>query len=155
MPREEGQEPRNPLAGSPTVNNGCIGPSHLCFPDVLFPQVNYNDNLGFRVGHRINSLQNLSQLDADAIVPGHGPILHDKTYLFLLRDLMKSAVDQMNAKLRDSFPAMFQTLDDVKGAVDLTSFRPRFAGNDKDLASGFDDMAVKLIKVVFEEASLR
>ena len=101
------------------------------------------------------TLQNLSQLDADAIVPGHGPILHDKTYLFLLRDLMKSAVDQMNAKLRDSFPAMFQTLDDVKGAVDLTSFRPRFAGNDKDLASGFDDMAAKLIKVVFEEASLR
>ena len=26
----------------------------------------------------IQTLQNLAQLDADSIVPGHGPILHDK-----------------------------------------------------------------------------
>ncbi len=31
----------------------------------------------------IQTLQNLAQLDADTIVPGHGPIMHDKTYLFL------------------------------------------------------------------------
>ena len=41
----------------------------------------------------VHTLENLAQLDAGAIVPGHGPILHDKTYVFLLRDLMKSAVD--------------------------------------------------------------
>ncbi len=29
----------------------------------------------------IQTLQNLAQLDADSIVPGHGPILHDKTYV--------------------------------------------------------------------------
>jgi len=103
----------------------------------------------------IQTLQDLAQLDADTIVPGHGAILHDKTYIFLLRDLMKSAVDQMNAKLKDSFPAMFQTFDDVKGKVDLTPFRQRFAGTDKDLSAAFDDMAANLVKVVFEEASLR
>jgi cyclase len=103
----------------------------------------------------IQTLQNLAQLDADTIVPGHGPTLHDKAYILLVRDLMKSAVDQMNAKLRDSFPAMFQTLDEVKGAVDLTPFRRRFAGTDKDLSAAFDDMAASLVKVVFEEASLR
>jgi cyclase len=103
----------------------------------------------------IQTLQNLAQLDADTIVPGHGPIMHDKAYIFLLHDLMKSAVDQMNGKLKDSFPAMFQTLDDVKGAVDLTPFRQRFAGTDKDLGAAFDDMAASLVKVVFEEASLR
>jgi cyclase len=103
----------------------------------------------------IETLEKLAQLDADTIVPGHGAILHDKAYIFLLRDLMKSAVEQMNAKLKDSFPAMFQTLDDVKGAVDLSTFRQRFAGTDKDLSEAFDDMAASLVKVVFEEASLR
>jgi len=103
----------------------------------------------------IHTLQNLTQLDADTIVPGHGPILHDKAYINLVRDLLKSAVDQVYAKLRQSGPAMFRSLDEVKGAVDLTSFRPRFAGEDKDIAAEFDDMSANLVKVVFEEASLR
>lgn len=103
----------------------------------------------------IQTLQNLAQLDADTIVPGHGPILHDKAYVYLIRDLLKSAVDQVNAKLRQSGPAMFRTLDEVKASVDLTPFRQRFAGDDKDMAAAFDDMSAHLVKVVFEEASLR
>ena len=103
----------------------------------------------------IQTLQNLGQLDADIIVPGHGPILHDKTYIFLIRDLLKSAVDQMNIKLMQTSPAMFQSLDGVKRAVDLTSFRQRFIGINKDLGAAFDEMAANLVKVVFQEASLR
>jgi len=103
----------------------------------------------------VQTMQNLSLLDTDTIVPGHGPIMHDKTYIFLVRDLLKSAVDQMNAELKRTGPAMFQTLDGVKSALDLTSFKQRFAGNDKDLSAAFDDMASNLVKVVFEEASLR
>jgi cyclase len=103
----------------------------------------------------IQTLQNLSQIDADTIIPGHGPILHDKTHVLLIRDLLKSAVVQMNARLKQTRPAMFQALEDVKGAVDLTPFRPRFAGTDSDLGAEFDDMAANLVKVVFEEASLR
>ncbi len=103
----------------------------------------------------IQTLQNLVQLDANTIVPGHGPVLHDKTYVYLLRDLMKSAVDQMNEKLRRTGPAMFQTLDDVRGGVDLSAFRQRFAGNDKEQGEAFDDAANDLIKVVYEESTLR
>jgi glyoxylase-like metal-dependent hydrolase (beta-lactamase superfamily II) len=103
----------------------------------------------------IQTLQNLAQLDADAIVPGHGPILHDKSYIYLVRDMMKSAVDQMNEHLRKTSPAMFQTLDDAKGSMDLSPFRQRFAGTDKDLADLFDDRAASLIKLVFLEASAR
>jgi cyclase len=103
----------------------------------------------------IQTLQNLAQLDADTIVPGHGPVLHDKTHIYLMREWMKSAVDQMNEKLRQTAPAMFQTLDDVKGGVDLKPFRQRFAGNDKDLGDAYDDAAANLIKVTYEEATLR
>jgi glyoxylase-like metal-dependent hydrolase (beta-lactamase superfamily II) len=103
----------------------------------------------------IQTLQNLAQLDADMIVPGHGPVMHDKTYIYLMRDLMKSAVDQMTESLRKSRPAMFQTLDEVKASIDLTPFRQRFAGNDKDLGEAFDEAAANLVKVVFQESSLR
>jgi len=102
----------------------------------------------------IQTLQNLAQLDADTIVPGHGPILHDKKQIYLIRDWMKSAVDQMTEKLRQTAPAMFETLDDVKGGVDLTAFRQRFAGNDNDLGDAYDEAATHLIKVVYEEATL-
>jgi len=103
----------------------------------------------------VQTLQNLANLDADTIVPGHGPILHDKSYVYLLRDFMKSAVDQVNEKLRQTSPAMFQTVDDVRGAVDLSPFRQRFAGNDKDLGIAFDDVSAELVKLVFQEASAR
>jgi len=103
----------------------------------------------------VQTMQNLGALDADSIVPGHGPVMHDKAYIYLVRDLLKSAVDQLNAKLKQTGPAMFQTVDDVKGGVDLTPFRQRFSGSDKDTAAAFDEMASQLIKVAFTEASLR
>jgi glyoxylase-like metal-dependent hydrolase (beta-lactamase superfamily II) len=103
----------------------------------------------------VQTLQNLAQLDADTIVPGHGPVMHDKAYIFLMRDWMQSAVDQMTEQLRKTRPAMFQTLDEVKGSVDLSSFRQRFVGNDKDLGDEYDQAAASLVKVVFEESSLR
>ena len=81
--------------------------------------------------------------------------MHDKTYIFLMRDWMQSAVDQMTEQLRKTRPAMFQTLDEVKGGVDLSSFRQRFVGNDKDLGDEYDQAAASLVKVVFEESSLR
>ena len=102
-----------------------------------------------------HTLQRLADLDANTIVPGHGPILHDKSYIYLLRDLLQSAVDQVNEKLRQTAPAMFMTLDDVKSSVDLTPFRQRLAGNDQDLAANFDEVAARLIKLVFDEARLR
>jgi cyclase len=102
----------------------------------------------------IQTLQNLAPLDADTIVPGHGPILHDKTYIYLLRDWMKSAVDQMNEELRNTAPAVAQTLDAVKGGVDLGPFRQRFAGDDKGLSDSYDDASANLVKIIFEEDSL-
>lgn len=101
-----------------------------------------------------HTLDRLAQLDATAIMPGHGPILHDKAHMLLIRDLLQSAVDQMTEKLRQTAPAMVQSLDDVKGGVDLTPFRQRFIGNDSSLGPEFDDMATHLTKIVYEEDTL-
>jgi glyoxylase-like metal-dependent hydrolase (beta-lactamase superfamily II) len=103
----------------------------------------------------IQTLDKLAQLDAAAIVPGHGPVLHDKTHIFLVRDFMKSAVDQMNDALGKSGHGKFSSLDEVRGKIDLTPFRQRFAGADKDLAARFDNEASALITLVYQEVSLR
>jgi cyclase len=103
----------------------------------------------------IQTLQNLAALDAQMIVPGHGPVMYDKTHIYLVRDLIRSAVDQMNQQLRQTGPALSQTLDDVKGGVDLSAFRQRFAGVDSELGAAFDHETSRLVRLVFEEASLR
>lgn len=103
----------------------------------------------------VQTLHKMGELDATTIVPGHGPILHDKTYLNLVADLMQSAVDQVRARIRQlGFPGG-HTVNDVKGSVDLTKFRQQFAGNDKDLQAQFDDMANHLVKITFSEAAQR
>jgi cyclase len=103
----------------------------------------------------IQTLQKMAQLDANTIIPGHGPILHDKTYLYLVADLFTSAVEQMRARIRQIGHPGFHSLNEVKDAVDLTPFRAKFAGDDKDRQAEFDDMTVHLVKLVFNEAALR
>lgn len=103
----------------------------------------------------VQTLQNMAQLDAEIIVPGHGPVLHGKAYLYLVTDLLKSAVEQMRARIRQIGHPGFHSLDEVKGSVDLTPFRAKFAGDDKDLQAEFDDMTDHLVKIVFNEAALR
>jgi len=101
------------------------------------------------------TLQKMGQLDAEIIVPGHGPILHDKTYLYLVADLLRSAVEQVRARIRQiGFPGS-HSVDDVKSSVDLTSFRKQFAGDDKDLQTEFDAMTRHLVKITFSEAAQR
>lgn len=101
------------------------------------------------------TLRKMGQLDVTTIVPGHGPVFHDKTYLYLVADLMQSSVDQVRARIRQlGFPGA-HTLDEIKGSVDLTPFRQKFAGDDKALQAGFDDMAAGLVKITFSEAAQR
>ena len=50
---------------------------------------------------------------------------------------------------------MFLTLDSVREAVDLTPFKQRFAGSDKEMSDAFDSAAADLVKLVFKESSLR
>ncbi len=101
------------------------------------------------------TLQKMAQLDAAIIVPGHGPVFRDKVYLSLVTDLMNSSVEQVRARICQlGFPGS-HTVNDIKGSVDLTPFRSRFARDDKDLQAEFDDMAEHLVKITFSEAAQR
>jgi glyoxylase-like metal-dependent hydrolase (beta-lactamase superfamily II) len=101
------------------------------------------------------TLEKMSHLDAVTIVPGHGAILHDKVYLNLMTDLLNNAVEQMRGQVRRIGHPGFHSLEEVKNSIDLTPFRTKFAGDDKDLQAEFDDMATHLVKITFNEAALR
>ena len=102
----------------------------------------------------VGTMDRLAALDATSIMPGHGPVLHDKAHMLLIRDLLRSAVDQMTKTLRQTGPAMFQSLDKVSSGVNLEPFRRRFIGTDTTLGPAFDDMATHLVKIVYEENTL-
>ena len=101
------------------------------------------------------TLDRVVALDATTIVPGHGAVMHDASYVRLMSELIASACAQMNEALRKTGPAMFRSADDVKSGVDLGSFRQRFAGSDRSLGESFDRAAGQLVRLVFREASLR
>ena len=81
--------------------------------------------------------------------------MHDNVYIELVESLLESVLTQMDDALRTIGPAMGRTADDVKGRIDLSPFKQRFVGNDKDLAGAFDQMTADLVKLTLREASLR
>jgi len=73
----------------------------------------------------------------------------------LMIDLLNSAVEQVRARISQLGHPGFYPLDQVKGSVDLTPFRAKFAGDNKDIQAEFDDMTDQLVKAVFAEAQAR
>lgn len=101
----------------------------------------------------IRTLESLSVLDANTIVPGHGEVMHDKGYLLNVIALMKSAVTQVEAQLRRSSEA---SLADVTKAVDLKGFREDLAGGDPTGAGFFDvSMGTKFVELAYHELKQR
>ena len=101
----------------------------------------------------IDTLEKLDRLDATVIVPGHGDVMRDRTYLHLVAEMMRSVVAQVHEQLRqnDDMP-----LADVKKAVDLKALREKFAGDDKNIAGFFDyGIGDKFVELVYHEAKQR
>ena len=100
----------------------------------------------------IGTLEKLAAFDAVTIVPGHGEILHDKTYILQLRDLFKSVVDQIDVQLaKDSE----MPLDDVKKGVDVHQFRDTILADDRDDVGFFNYAMDSLIGIAYHEARQR
>jgi metallo-beta-lactamase superfamily protein len=106
-----------------------------------YPTLTYSDELTFRHGGREFCFLSMVGDARGATV--------------LVADLLQSAVDQMHSRIRQIGFSGAHTLDEVKGSVDLTPFRQRFAGDDKDLQAQFDDMAGQLVKITFSESAQR
>lgn len=74
----------------------------------------------------ITVLENMSKMDVATIVPGHGPVQRDKSYVALLTALLKSLTSQVQAAVKEGL-----SLEDTRKKVNLAEFQKRFAGDDR------------------------
>ena len=101
----------------------------------------------------IETLQRISQLDAATIVPGHGEVLHDKTFLLQVIELMKFVVTGVNQQLVRN-PEV--SLDDVKKSLDLSSFRQKMVGDDQANSNFFSNaIGSGFVELAYHEAKQR
>ena len=86
----------------------------------------------------IETLRALMALDASAIVPGHGPVLHDWSYAQQLTALLEALRAQVGKAVAEG-----ATLEQAQERVDLSSFKKTFAGSDFGRGAAFDDFFVR------------
>jgi glyoxylase-like metal-dependent hydrolase (beta-lactamase superfamily II) len=101
------------------------------------------------------TLERMIEMNPQIIVPGHGEILHDPSYLSQLDELAKTVTEQV----RQQYYRLTNraTLDDVRKAIDMDALKARFGGYFKDDAQNGEpylDLG-GLIKVAYEEIQPR
>jgi cyclase len=83
-------------------------------------------------------LQKMIDMNAAAIVPGHGPVMKDASYLQTLIELLNSLTTQVKQAVAQGL-----TLEDTRKKVNLDPFRDRIAGNDPVRQRAFRDFFVQ------------
>lgn len=117
--------------------------------DVLVAPVPY-----FFAGYpegRARTLRQLLQLDVKAIVPGHGDVLRDQTYLRSVAEMVETIVGQVHAAVV-RIGSLSARLEDVRPQIDVAEYRRRFAGDDPHNQEYFDESIEGLIKDAFYQA---
>ena len=84
------------------------------------------------------TLDALDSLDAEVIVPGHGPVLRDRTYLHQVRDLLRDLVAQVDAAVDEGL-----SLEQTQERVTLADWKTRFAAGDEGIETAFDSFFVQ------------
>ena len=77
------------------------------------------------------TLDNVAALRPDVIVPGHGEVMHDLTYLSTVRELLKSVISQVNAIFQQIPGGGQSSLERAQKAVDVSMFRDKFPRGDQ------------------------
>ncbi len=96
----------------------------------------------------IDALDELAALHAAAIVPGHGDVQHDDTYVRLVRELLAFT----RAGARDAVRKGL-TLDQATKAIDFSDFIKRFGGGDVVRTESFTNFyAQPAVQRAYEEA---
>ncbi len=99
-------------------------------------------------GGWIAALDRVSALEPQAIVPGHGDVEHDATYLRLVRELLVYTREQARAAVRKGL-----TLEQTMKTIDFADFVRRFGGDDVVRRESFDNFyASAAVQRAWEEA---
>ena len=102
----------------------------------------------------VKTLQELLQLDAETVVPGHGDVLHDKKYIQQTMELMQAVNVEVEKDVNEG-----KTLEEVQEQLpksfDVKSWRDKFAGTDKESQGFFDQSFAGLVKASYNQIKAR
>jgi len=101
----------------------------------------------------IRVLESIDAMDLRAIVPGHGPVLHDKTYLRATLDLLKDTREKVIQEVRRR-GSLSAKVEDVRKAIDFSAAEKRFAGDDPESVEFFKESMDGLVKSLFHQIEL-
>src|SRR5262249_11842178 len=100
------------------------------------------------------TLESLAQIDAQTIVPGHGEILHDKTYIHLLADLQTAVNQEVEKEINDGL-TVEEVQEKLHQAFDVKTWSQKFAGNDQEDNDAFDGTFSALVKASYNQIKAR
>ena len=94
--------------------------------DLVVWPVPYVGSPQSHIGDWSQTLDQLLGLNPKAIIPGHGPVLRDHSYVKIMSELFKSITRQVEAGV-----ARGETLEQVQKGVKLDDFQSSFAGDSR------------------------
>ena len=102
----------------------------------------------------VKTLWTMLQLDATTIVPGHGEVLHDKSYIQQTMELMQAVNVEVEKEINEG-----KTVEEVQAELpkrlDVKSWREKFAGQDQDSQGFFDQSFGGLVKQSYAQIKMR
>jgi cyclase len=108
---------------------------------------------GFPLDHPV-TLRKMAELDATTIVPGHGEILRDKTYIFQVAEFLEASNAAMEKEVNSG-----KTLEEVQASFsktfDVGPWRTKFAGASQEDAEFFDGTFDGLVKASYNQIKTR
>jgi cyclase len=119
------------------------GEKILCTGDLLDHPVPYL--YGGLPTEQAATLGRMVELDATTIVPGHGDVQHDKSYIHLMIDLLNA----VNASVEQAInlgKTVEETQAFVSKDVNEASWRQKFTGANKEDGDAFDGTFSSLVK---------
>jgi len=107
----------------------------------------------------VKTLERMSRLDAQTIIPGHGDVLrgdYARNYLAQVIDFVRTVVAQVSVEVYrrgNSARNLDAVREAVMKAVDVAAWRQKFAGDDKDNREFFDGFSMPgLVTAAYREA---
>jgi glyoxylase-like metal-dependent hydrolase (beta-lactamase superfamily II) len=97
-------------------------------------------------GEWLAALGFIESLDFDVIVPGHGPVLHDRVLIGKLKSYFESLTGQVESLLANG-----KNLEQIRAETDLGSSRRSLAGDDPAAMRFFDAVQDEAIARAYAE----
>jgi glyoxylase-like metal-dependent hydrolase (beta-lactamase superfamily II) len=98
------------------------------------------------IGSWVNVLDKLLAMDVSVIVPGHGPVLHDKTYMKTVRKLLVDLNDQVKQGIAQGL-----SLEQVKKKVTMQSYKDELTQGIPERVYAWDNYFIPAVESAWNE----